>query len=88
MSMTRAKIEGSIQDARRFIVTAQAAVERLNAENEGRAEWYGARHAAGIDEPQPSIDRTPDDYSYGSPETAALRRHSMDLTRSLAALRS
>lgn len=87
MSMTRQKIEGSIKEARRYIVTAQAAIERLNAEKEARNDWYEERHAAGIDEPNPPNENQPDDYSYGSPETGALRRKSMDLTRTLAELR-
>lgn len=88
MSMTRQKIEESIKEARRYIVTAQAAIERLNAEKEARNGWYEERHAAGIDEPHPPTENTPYDYSYGSPETGALRRHSLDLTRNLAQLRS
>ncbi len=87
MSMTRQKIEDSIKEARRFIVTAQAALERLNAEKEGRNAWYEERYGAGISEPTPSPDRSPDDHSWGSPETGALRRHSLDLTRILANLR-
>lgn len=85
--MTRQKIEASIKEARRYIVTAQAAIERLNAEKEARNDWYSEREAAGIDEPHPPHENTPGDYSYGSPETGALRRHSMDLTRKLAELR-
>ena len=85
--MTRQNIEESIKEARRFIVTAQAAIERLNGEKEARNDWYEERFAQGIDEPQPPIERQPEDYSYGSPETGALRRHSMDLTRKLAELR-
>lgn len=88
MSMTRQKIEDSIKEARRYIVTAQAALERLDAEKEGRNNWYAERNTAGISEPNPPHERTPDDYSYGSPETGSLRRHSMDLTRTLAKLRS
>lgn len=85
--MTRRNIEESIKEARRFIVTAQAAIERLDAEKDHRNSWYADRHAAGIDEPNPPHEKTPDDHSYGSPETGALRRHSMDLTRKLAELR-
>ena len=87
MSMTRAKIEKSITEARRFIVKAQSALERLDAEKEDRNLWYARRHAMGIDEPTPPNENTPDDYSYGSPETGALRRASLDLTRNLAELR-
>lgn len=87
MSMTRNKIEASIEEARRYLNTAQAALRRLDAEKEARNEWYEQRYSAGIDEPQPSPDTGPGDYSYGSPETGALRRHSMDLTRVLAELR-
>lgn len=85
--MNRQKIEQTIKQAREFIVAGQAALERLNAENEGRAEWYAHRHAAGIDEAQPPPGPQPSDRSYGSPETGALRRKSMDLTRKLAELR-
>jgi hypothetical protein len=85
--MTRKNIEESIKEARRFIVTAQAAIERLDSEKEGRKEWYEYRAKRGIDEPHPPVENTPHDYSYGSPETGALRRHSMDLTRKLAELR-
>lgn len=87
MSMTRNKIEASITEARRFIVASQAALERLDVENEGRNHWYAERHAAGVDEPTPPPGPQPHDYSYGSAETGALRRASLDLTRNLAELR-
>lgn len=88
MSMTRAKIQESIADARRFIVTAQAALERLNAENAERDEHYDDLARRGFDGPRPEPGTSsPEDCSYGSPETGALRRHSLDLTRTLARLR-
>jgi hypothetical protein len=87
MSMTRNKIEESITEARRFIVRAQAAIERIDAENEERDIRFQERYSSGIDEAQPPIGPQPHDYSYGSPETGALRRASLDLTRNLAELR-
>lgn len=76
MSMTRNKIEDAIEEARRFIVRAQAALERLDVEKSG----YGYRDDS-------VWKRKPADYSYGSAETGALRRTSLDLTRTLAELR-
>lgn len=73
MSMTRQKIEAAQAEARRFLEAADAALARLDEENTRRIY------------PQPGP--TPDDYSYGSAATGALRRRSMDLTRSLADLR-
>lgn len=85
--MNRGQIEASKQLAQEFITAADAALGRLDAENESRADWYADRHARGIDEPTPPHGPQPGDYSYGSPETGALKRKSMDLTRSLAVLR-
>jgi hypothetical protein len=88
MSMDRRKIEESIKEARRFIVTAQAAIERLNYENAERDARADDRARRGFDGPRIAPgSSSPGDYSYGSPETGALRRHSMDLTRKLAELR-
>ena len=87
MSMNRQTIEASIKLAREFIVSGRAALERLDAEAEERDYRYESRHAAGIDEATPPPGRQPSDYSYGSKETGALRRKSMDLTRKLAELR-
>ena len=76
MSMTRNKIEASIAEARRFIVKSQAALERLDVEKSG----YGY--------PENSVwKRQPSDHSWGSAETGAPRRASLDLTRTLAELR-
>lgn len=89
MSMTRNKIEDSIKEARRFIVTAQAAIERLDAENSERDERADDRARRGFDGPRLARgSASPGDYSYGSAETGALRRHSLDLTRTLARLRA
>ena len=89
MSMTRNKIEESITEARRFIVTAKAALERLNAENEGRDSRADDMARMGFDGPRIAPGASsPGDYSYGSAETGALRRHSLDLTRTLARLRA
>jgi len=77
MTMTRNKIEESITEARRFIVAAQAAIERLDVEKSG----YGYRENT-------NWKPAPGDHSYGSAETGTLRRKSMDLTRTLAGLRA
>ncbi|NWL34451.1 hypothetical protein [Paenarthrobacter nitroguajacolicus] len=69
MTMTRSKIKGAITEAQRFIAKAEAALERINAENERRDTTYQC------------------DHSWGSAETGALRRASLDLTRNLAELR-
>lgn len=68
MTMTRSKIEAAITEARRFIVKAETALERINEEVAGQKGQ-------------------PDDHSWGSAETGALRRASLDLTRNLAELR-
>lgn len=85
--MDRQTIEASMKQARHFLTTARLALERLDAENEDRQEYYAERHAAGINEPHPPSGPHPHDRSHGSPETGALRRCSMDLTRKLAELR-
>lgn len=85
--MNRSQIEASKQLAQEFITAADAALGRLDAESERRDEWNDARQARGISEPYPPNGPQPDDYSFGSPETGALKRRSMDLTRSLAVLR-
>jgi hypothetical protein len=78
MSMYRGKIENAKREAEDFIGTCNEALARLDKENE-RVPWGEPR-----DKPrQPSIA----DYSFGSAETGALRRKSMDLTRTLAELR-
>jgi hypothetical protein len=87
MTMTRSKIEDSITEARRFIVKAQAAIERIDAENEERDTRFQQRYEAGINEAAPPIGPQPHDHSWGSAETGALRRASLDLTRNLAELR-
>jgi hypothetical protein len=87
MSMDRQTIEAAIELAREFVSAGHAALTRLDAENDERQTYYAERHAAGIDEPTPPTWPQPHDHSYGSKETGALRRKSMDLTRKLAELR-
>ena len=78
MSMTRSKIEAGMTDAIRFIEKSKKALARLDKEAQERE---GRRMT-------PSVTKfSPHDYSYNSPETAALRRASLDLTRTLAELR-
>lgn len=72
MSMYRGKIERAKTEAEDFVGACNEALARLDTENTG---WKNRDF--------PSIA----DYSYGSPETGALRRKSMDLTRILAELR-
>lgn len=72
MTMYRGKIETAKREAEDFIGACNEALTRLNTENEG---WKGR------DFPSPA------DHSHGSAETGALRRKSMDLTRTLAELR-
>lgn len=72
MTMYRGKIEAAKAEALDFIGACDEALTRLNTENEG---WKGRDFS------------TPADHSFGSPETGALRRKSMDLTRILAELR-
>lgn len=71
MSMDRKTIEETITLASELVVAGQAAIERLNAENAERI----------------NPGKRPSDHSYGSKETGALRRKSMDVTRKLAELR-
>lgn len=85
--MNRSQIEASKQLAKEFIKAADAALGRLDAENEQRDEWNAIRFERGINEATPPPGPQPSDYSFGSPETGALKRRSMDLTRSLAVLR-
>ena len=87
MSMTRDKIIAAQAEASRFIKAGNAALSQLNAESQRRDEWNTYREERGISEPRPPAGPQPDDYSYGSAETGALRRASMDLTRTLAELR-
>ena len=87
MSMTREKIIAAQAEASRFIKAGDAALSQLNAESQRRDEWNAERYAAGISEPTPPPGPQPDDYSYGSKETGALRRASLDLTGTLAELR-
>lgn len=75
MSMYRGKIEAAKAEAEAFIGSCKEALARLDHENSG----YGYR-----EEPKAASHS---DYSFGSPETGALRRKSMDLTRTLAELR-
>lgn len=79
--MNRSQIEASKQLAQEFITAADAALERLDSEQHERID----RWKSGGDDGR--FERRGTDYSYGSPETGALKRKSMDLTRSLAVLR-
>lgn len=72
MTMYRGKIEQAKAEAEAFAGYCKEALARLDKENEG---WKNR------DFP------TAADYSFGSAETGALRRKSMDLTRTLADLR-
>ena len=87
MSMTREKIIAAQAEAGRFIKAGNAALSQLNAESQRRDEWNAYREEQGINEPRPPAGPQPNDYSYGSAQTGALRRASMDLTRTLAELR-
>jgi hypothetical protein len=87
MSMDRKTIQEAIKHAREFNIAALAALERLDAEVENRDDLNDDRERRGISEPRPPRGPSPHDYSYGSKETGALRRKSMDLTRKLAELR-
>lgn len=73
MTMYRGKIETAKREAEDFLGACNEALARLDKENEGA--WGGPKKASIVDS------------SNGSPETGALRRKSMDLTRSLADLR-
>lgn len=74
MPMYRGKIERAKTDAEEFIGYCNEALSRLDKEN-----GPGYRREAKA----PSLV----DVSYGSAETGALRRWSMNLTRTLAELR-
>ena len=69
--MNRASIRRVKQLCAELAQLCDAAEERINQERQYRG--YSTR--------------APSDHSYGSPQTAALRRRSMDLTRALAELR-
>ncbi|ALY10214.1 hypothetical protein SALGADO_46 [Arthrobacter phage Salgado] len=84
MPMTRRNIISAKLKAKRFIRDADAALARLDAENETRGAWDPELQRY-VGAPRPSSGH---DRSGGSPQTAQLRRTSMDLTRSLAKLRS
>ena len=73
MPMYRGKIERAKADAEEFIGYCNEALSRLDQENE--RTWEGKKPASIVD------------HSFGSAETGALRRRSMDLTRTLAELR-
>ncbi|UYL87669.1 hypothetical protein SEA_VRESIDENCE_65 [Arthrobacter phage VResidence] len=85
--MNRATIERAKAEAQRFIESADKALRRLDEEVDWRDRSYASRAKHGYDGPMPAPGTSPDDYSYGSAATGALRRHSMDLTRTLADLR-
>jgi hypothetical protein len=87
MSMTRDKIIAAQAEAARFIKVGNEALSRLNAEAQHRDDFYNTREKQGYDGPRPAEGSSPYDYSYGSKETGALRRASLDLTRCLAELR-
>ncbi|ATW59920.1 hypothetical protein SEA_WALTZ_43 [Arthrobacter phage Waltz] len=84
MPMTRKNINAARLKAKRFIRDADAALARLDAENEHRGAW-DPNIERYVGAPRPA---QPHDRSGGSPETGQLRRTSMDLTRALATLRS
>lgn len=75
---------GSIEEVRRLTVEVSflcgEALEMLDIELDARNEYAFVCDEEGR-------DPSPADHSYGSPETAALRRRSMDLTRALARMR-
>lgn len=74
--MTRFKIAAAKELAQEFIERCDAALKQLDAEAK-RNTWRT----------EPPGEATLHDYSYGSKPTGALRRRSMDLTRTLAELR-
>jgi len=76
MSMDRQTIEAGMKQARQFLTAGRLALERLDLEKSG----YRYRD-------EENWTPKPTDRSWGSPETGALRRSSMDLTRKLAELR-
>ena len=77
MSMNRKTIQDSMKQAREFIIAGQAAIDRLDLEKSG----YGYRDQDNA-KPEPH-----DRFIVGSRASGALRRRSMDLTRTLAELR-
>jgi len=79
--MNRGQIEASKQLAKEFIKAADAALGRIDSEQLERIERWK------LDGLDGRFERRSTDYSYGSSETGAVRRKSMDLTRSLAELR-
>lgn len=79
--MNRGQIEASKQLAQEFIKTADAALARIDTEQLERIERWKANGDDG------RFEKRSTDHSWGSPETGALKRKSMDLTRSLAVLR-
>lgn len=83
MTMTREKIILTRRLALKFVKACDAALARLDHENAQRGAWNPTTQAY-EEAPRPAA---PHDTSGGSPETAALKRNSMDLTRSLAELR-
>jgi hypothetical protein len=87
MSMDRQTIEASMKQARQFLTAGRLALERLDAEVGERQAYYDERARNGWDGPRPAPGASAHDRSYGSKETGALRRSSMDLTRKLAELR-
>lgn len=77
MSMTRADIISARREAQNFIKKCDDALDQLNREVKNRIDFYE------FDEHKPK----PSDYSFGSKQTGALRRSSLDLSRSLSELR-
>ena len=88
MSMTRNKVEAAVTEARRFIRAADGALAQLDLEEQRRDDWHDHRERLGADGPRPAPVSSACDYSYGSRQTGALRRASLDLTRNLAELRN
>ena len=82
MSMTRKKIQDAKDEAKAFIESCELALIRLTDE-----KLSSDRRYANYDGPTPPPGPAPDDYSFGSKETGALKRKSIDLTRTLANLR-
>jgi len=72
MPVTTSHIDATLMEVRRFVFSARAARKRLREKFE----------ASDKEIPQDTFESLA-----RSPETAALRRASMDLTRALAALR-
>jgi hypothetical protein len=82
MPMTRGKIERAREAALQFVAHCELMLIRLD-EDLGRPRYDSDKRewVAGDIPPSPS------DHSWGSKESGALRRKSMDLTRTLADLR-